>query len=239
MRVPSSNWSILCDFDGTIALDDVTDVLLARLGRPGWERLEDDWRAGRIGSRECMAGQIALLDGDRDELDAVIDQIDIDPDFPAFVAAVRAAGVALTIVSDGLDHAIERTLARHGLGQIPLRANRLRHVPGQGWSLQFPHAVAGCRSGHCKCACVDEQRCAGRSTLLVGDGQSDACAAGRVDFVFAKHRLLEHCRDHGLAHRPIAGFADAVALLPDLLAGRLHAPAAEPMPFPLPRVQYA
>ena len=63
-----SCWTILCDFDGTISQEDVTDSLLMRFGRPGWDALEVDWRAGKIGSRQCMAGQIALLDCSEDEL---------------------------------------------------------------------------------------------------------------------------------------------------------------------------
>lgn len=235
----ASRWSVLCDFDGTITLDDVTDALLARLGRPGWKQLEHDWGAGRIGSRECMAGQIALLDARREDIDAVIDAVEIDPHFHAFVLAVHAAGIPLTIISDGIDYAIERTLARHGLSPLPTLANHLCQVNDDGWSLQFPHAMPGCTSGHCKCSSVDTSRSAGHSILLIGDGQSDICAAGRVDFVFAKDGLLEHCRSQGLPHQAISGFADAILLLPDLLAGRLFAPVTEPLPLPLPRVQHA
>src|SRR5690348_13466895 len=63
-------WTILCDFDGTISVEDVIDSLLDRFGRPGWEVLEQDWRAGRIGSRECMSGQVDLLHMTRAELDS-------------------------------------------------------------------------------------------------------------------------------------------------------------------------
>ena len=48
-------------------------------------------------------------------------------------------------------------------------------------------------------------------TLLIGDGASDFCAADRVDFVFAKHRLIEHCRSAGIPYVPITSFADALA----------------------------
>ncbi len=51
------HWSILCDFDGTISLEDVIDSLLEKYGQPGWQELEDQWKAGKIGSRECMQGQ--------------------------------------------------------------------------------------------------------------------------------------------------------------------------------------
>ena len=77
-------WNILCDFDGTISVEDVIDSLLDRFGRPGWEALEQDWRAGRIGSRECMSGQVALLDVRQEELDAHLDGLWIDHAFPAF-----------------------------------------------------------------------------------------------------------------------------------------------------------
>src|SRR6185312_8913179 len=57
-RIPQRNasqWTVLCDFDGTIAVDDVTDSLLLRFGRPGWEMLEAAWRDGRIDARACMS----------------------------------------------------------------------------------------------------------------------------------------------------------------------------------------
>lgn len=60
-----------------------------------------------------------------------------------------------------------------------------------------------------------------RKVLLIGDGASDFCAAGAVDLVFAKHRLLEHCRANDLPYVAITGFADALVLLPSLLEGSL------------------
>ena len=235
----TSKWTILCDFDGTVTRADVTDALLVSLGRPGWEELEAQWRSGVIGSRECMAGQVGLLGADASHLDAVIDRIEIDPGFPAFVKAARAAGVEVVILSDGLDYAIERILATHGIKPaLQIIANRLIRTQTEAWQLEFPHAQSDCRSGNCKCASARRQQGLGRATLLIGDGQSDICVAGRVDFVLAKDRLLEHCRSNGIPHRPITGFTDASALLPSLLAGEL-APHTRSNPLPLPRSQYA
>ena len=218
-----SFWTILCDFDGTISTCDVTDALLERFARPGWERLEEEWRAGRIGSRDCMAGQVALFDASADELGALVDAMEIDPAFPAFVAAARAAGANLVVVSDGLHSVIARILANHGIGGLPIVANQLLQVNVREWQAEFPHGDTACRSGsgNCKCACARRHRESHRRTLLIGDGQSDFCAAGSVDFVFAKHKLLEHCRQAGLPHAPISGFDDAIALLPRLLGGQL------------------
>jgi 2-hydroxy-3-keto-5-methylthiopentenyl-1-phosphate phosphatase len=218
-----SGWTILCDFDGTIAVEDVIDSLLNHYGRPGWEALERDWRAGRIGSRECMSGQVALLDVSREELEEHLSQLWIDHAFPEFVATVRKLGVPIRVVSDGLDYAIEQILGRYGLDDLPVAANHLsRATPPQRWQLSSPYQSAGCGNGTCKCACVEQARADGAErTLLIGDGASDFCAADRVDFVFAKHRLIEHCRAAGIPYMPITGFEDALALLPQLLDGSL------------------
>ncbi|HKT27406.1 MAG TPA: HAD-IB family phosphatase [Dyella sp.] len=230
MRVAA--WNILCDFDGTISVEDVIDSLLDRFGRPGWEALEQDWRAGRIGSRECMSGQVALLDVGRDDLDAHLDGLWIDHAFPAFVARTVELGTPMRIVSDGLDYAIHRILGRYDLDHLPLAANHLAPgIPPRQWQLTSPFQSEGCRSGTCKCACVAQARQGGGKTLLIGDGASDFCAADRVDFVFAKHRLIEHCRTSGIPYVPITGFEDALELLPRLLDGSLleeHAPRVLP-----------
>ncbi|KQX97176.1 hypothetical protein ASD22_07705 [Rhodanobacter sp. Root480] len=67
--MPVSGWTILCDFDGTISVEDVIDSLLDRFGRPGWEVLEQNWRASRIGSCEGMAGQVDLLQMSRTQVE--------------------------------------------------------------------------------------------------------------------------------------------------------------------------
>ena len=92
LRSVPLRWTVLCDFDGTIGLRDTIDTLLQRFGRPGWEALEDDWLAGRIGSRACMRGQVALLDMDAAQFEQHLSGLDIDPAFPAFAAAVAARG---------------------------------------------------------------------------------------------------------------------------------------------------
>lgn len=217
---PAADWTIQSDFDGTISLLDVTDTLLTRFGRPGWQELEDAWERGEIGSRECMKGQVALLDMSEAELQAHLDGIAIDPGFTAFVHAARAHGVAVQVVSDGIDYAIRHVLARHGLGRLPVFANRLVQAGERAWRLESPWASARCEraSGNCKCQRLAEAQGPAGRVLYVGDSTSDFCVSGRADFVLAKYKLIAHCEQHGIAHAPFTDFAHATALLGGILA---------------------
>jgi 2,3-diketo-5-methylthio-1-phosphopentane phosphatase len=211
-------WSVLCDFDGTISAGDVTDTLLEAFGKPGWQEIEAEWLAGRIGSRLCMQQQIACLDASKEELDEAIDSIGVDGAFAAFADAVATRGWALSIVSDGLDYAIGRILRRHRLPALPFYANRLSQTGARSWRLDSPHVDAVCSSasGVCKCAFALRARAVGNKVLLLGDGRSDFCVAGCADLVFAKSRLITHCFDKCLPHVPISGFDDAMRMIPAL-----------------------
>ncbi len=215
LRPAAARWVVQCDFDGTISVRDVTDSLLQRFGLPGWQTLEAAWERGEIGSRECMQGQVALLDMDEAELRAHLDTIEVDPGFAGFVQAAARLGVPVQVVSDGLDLAIHHVLARHGLGRLDVAANRLVAAGARQWRLESPWASAQCRraSGNCKCERLFTQRSAGLRVLYVGDSTSDFCVSGQADFVLAKHKLIDHCRRHAIPHAPFEDFTQTLALL--------------------------
>jgi 2,3-diketo-5-methylthio-1-phosphopentane phosphatase len=217
--------NIVCDFDGTIALEDVTDSLLERFADPSWVRIEERWRAGEFGSRECMSRQVSLVNASRAALDRFLDTVEIDPGFLSFVSACeRSDGIALNIVSDGIDYAVKRVLANHGLSRLRVQANALIGLPGDRFRLEFPNASAACsvQAGTCKCAIARDDFAASPNnpaTLLIGDGTSDFCVASQADFVFAKDRLLAHCQSKAIPHMPFDTFADIERELADVVGG--------------------
>jgi len=203
---------VLVDFDGTIAAVDTTDLLLETFAAPGWAAIEEQWKAGHIGSRECMLRQIDLVRATPERMDAFVAGLEIDPDFPDFVSLCASRGVDVAVVSDGLDRTVGAVLARHGL-DLPYHANQLEWLGGDRWRLGFPHARNDCRSlaGNCKC-----QFATGPSStvrVVVGDGRSDFCVAGEAELVLAKGALATYCGANGLAHYPIQSFAEATPLL--------------------------
>lgn len=210
-------WTILCDFDGTISFKDVTDTLLEAFGMPGWEALEQRWEDGEIGSRECMAGQIALLDASQDELNACLAGIAIDPAFAAFADHARLRGVPLHIVSDGLDYAIRYILRANGVQDIPVIANQLRPVSERRWNLDFPYHNDSClkASGTCKCSAA--RAVADDRFLMIGDGRSDFCVSQIADHVFARKSLVTECEHAGVPFTVMNDFSNAAARLDWLL----------------------
>lgn len=208
----NASWSVLCDFDGTISRQDVTDTLLRRFGTTGWHALEAQWEAGLIGSRQCMTQQIGLLDMSQPDLIDALETIRLDHAFVAFLDVAKARGMPVEILSDGLAEAIHFILARHGIHQVPVSANHLIQRGEKSWGLMTPYAHAGCVRDSLNCKCTRLRSVSGQ-TLYIGDGMSDFCIAGRVDFVLAKGRLADYCQANGIAHQCINDFNDALVFL--------------------------
>ncbi|MGO4408607.1 MULTISPECIES: MtnX-like HAD-IB family phosphatase [unclassified Brevundimonas] len=207
---------IICDFDGTITTTDTTDQMLEALADPEWRTLEARWVAGDITAAECMRQQIALLPADDGVLDAVLDQVDLDPGFPAFIAFCAANALPVGVVSDGVDYFIHRILARHGFDHLPLVANGLT-----GRKLKQPWRREGCAagSGVCKCAAVAASAPSAKTRLVfIGDGRSDYCVSTRADILFAKGQLAEYATERGWTFIAFDTFHDVTATLSGLLA---------------------
>ena len=202
---------VLVDFDGTIATIDTTDALLEQFADPAWAEIEAQWKAGQIGSRECMLRQIDLVRASPAQLDGFVEAIEIDPNFPDFVAFCRSRDLQITVVSDGLDRTVGSVLARHGL-DLPFKANHLAWLGGDRWRLQFPHARGDCRAlaGTCKCQFAEAP--SGTIRVMVGDGRSDFCVASQAELVLAKGSLARHAAETGLPFSPISSFAEATPL---------------------------
>ncbi len=203
---------VFVDFDGTIAPSDTTDLLLEEFADPSWQEIEEDWKAGRIGSRECLVRQIDLVRATPVQLDAFLARIDIDPGFPEFVGLCQDEGHEVTVVSDGLDRAVSSVLSRAGM-ELPYFANHLEWLGADRWRLTFPHARSDCRalSGNCKCRFAEAA--VGAVRIVVGDGRSDFCVAEGADLVLAKSALARHCRSSDLPFFPFKSFAEATDLL--------------------------
>ncbi len=206
-------WQILCDFDGTITPGNALVAFYDRFCPPGWREQTRAAGATEFGSRERRVQQTDLVRGSKADIDSFLDTVEIDPGFPAFVAETMRVGLPLTIVSDGYDYSIRHVFARHGIEHLDIVSNKMLFLDGDRIGVEFPFGDKDCavESGTCKCSAMGRLR--NRKSVLIGDGISDFCTAGAADFVFARDRLIDHCRAEGIPFFPFRSFDELTPLL--------------------------
>ncbi len=200
--------AVLSDFDGTITTTDIAEMVLARFAPPEWEAIEQLHRARRIGTRETMARQFALVRGDRKALlEFVRAEARMDPGFPAFLRTCHASGIHFEIVSEGLDFYVNELMKMWGL-DVPVRTNRavFDHASVR---IEYPYEDPTCTlCGTCKLARLFELRTSGFQVAYIGDGDSDLCPAVEADRVYAKDRLADLCDAEEIPYRRFRDFTD-------------------------------
>lgn len=199
---------VFLDFDGTITIRDATDAILEAFADPAWLEIEDAWLAGQIGSRECLAAQMALVTATREQIDRLLRTIDLDAGLVTLLDACAGQGVPVHILSDGFDYCIDRILRGRPVPDLARRlrgsqivASRLR-PDGLRWQATFPHPPEACPHGcaTCKPAAMTRLNPGGALTIFVGDGLSDRYAATSADVVFAKHQLAAYCEQAAIPY---------------------------------------
>jgi len=111
------------DFDGTIANFDITDLVIQKFAKDGWQEAEELWEKGIIGSKECLTIQISLIE---EKLEYILDYLknfSIDETFIEFTDFLKKNNIPFAIVSDGFKIFIKEMLKNAGLKDIPIYAN--------------------------------------------------------------------------------------------------------------------
>jgi 2,3-diketo-5-methylthio-1-phosphopentane phosphatase len=196
--------SVLIDFDGTISLDDVGDLLLRRFVADQDEvrRMDQLYIDHVKGSRELIAWDMEVLPRDPAALLEVVDTLPMDGTLVDLVRVVEDAGAAIEIVSDGIGFHVERMLGRLGLARLPVATNATVLGTG-GAGVTFPYGHPHCLvCGTCKRERVRRHQEAGRAVVFVGDGPSDRYAAHHADIVFAKASLAAWCEREDIRYEP-------------------------------------
>jgi 2,3-diketo-5-methylthio-1-phosphopentane phosphatase len=202
---------IFCDFDGTIAEQDVGNLLFETFADSRWREAVEAWLAGRISSKECLIRECEAARVTREQLLSLADRQRLAPGFEEFVHFCQEHDIPLTVLSDGLDFYIERILANHGLGHLPIRANHLVFTGENRIAPEFPYIEHSCgRCANCKGYHLRSAGGSGEWLVYIGDGYSDRCAADEADLVFAKRDLRRYCREAAIPYVEFDTFYDVV-----------------------------
>ena len=212
-------WAVVCDFDGTAVTEDLGDAVSIHFaGFRAWREAEDRYGAGELSFAELLQAIFAPITASREEIAAFArGRAVLRPGLERFVADCRDAGRPFVVCSAGLDLYIEAVLERlepELRAHVELRANRGTCTPS-GLRVAFHGAGGGCgRCGFCKGTVVEELRGRGYRVAVCGDGTADRCAAEKADLIFARRRLVDHCRDLGRDFVPFETFDDVLAAFP-------------------------
>jgi 2-hydroxy-3-keto-5-methylthiopentenyl-1-phosphate phosphatase len=112
---------VLCDFDGTIASDDIGFRIIETFAGPGWREVEDAYQRGEKGSRVALEEIFSLTEVPEHVLRSFVeDHFHLDPAFHAFLEFCRSADLEVTVLSDGFDFYIDLMLAKvQGRSSLP------------------------------------------------------------------------------------------------------------------------
>lgn len=216
---------VFCDFDGTVADQDVGNQLFRTFAGERAVQIVQRYLDGEIHARDCLIQECAAIPSITEkELLTFIDRFQIDPHFPTFVDFCTAHEIPVAIVSDGLDVYVRRILENHGLGYLRWFANHAEFVAHNGKTSlvpSFPYRDAECDNcGNCKRNHLVTLSSDEDIIVYVGDGISDRCPVRYADIVFAKSSLLVYCQKQNITYHRFEHFGDVQATLESMVRRR-------------------
>lgn len=208
-----SGLAVVCDFDGTITMDDTAVAMLNALASSDWVRWEEEFAVGRIGDQEAMRQQLAAITASPSELvEWVLQFARIRPGAREFLEWCAKRGIAVTIASNGVDLWIDPICTAHGLAASEVLAG-LAVAADIGIGVSYDHLLDAEypeERDHKRLAVLKLQA-QGYRVVYVGDGAPDYPAAASADFIFARARLRDLCESQGLRYHAFEDFLDIIA----------------------------
>jgi 2,3-diketo-5-methylthio-1-phosphopentane phosphatase len=207
---------LVSDFDGTMTRHDFYELVVESLLPPGTPDYWAEYRAGAITHFEALRRYFAAIRAGEPEVLAVVDRMELDPDLPAAVAALRRAGWQVVVTSAGCDWYIRRLLAAAGV-EVEVHSNPGRFVAGEGLLMEMPTGspYISASLGVDKTAVVRRFLGEGRTVAFAGDGFPDEGPARLVpgDLRFARGDLGDVLRAAGLPFQPFDSWSEIARVL--------------------------
>lgn len=176
---------ILCDFDGTITLEDVTNCIWDHYHGPEWrEWLLPDYRAGKTTTLQVMSAGFKPIRAPLSEMMEIAQHHKtLRTGFEAFATECRKRGWPLYVVSCGLDVYIREFLPP-GIPIISYEAE----LRTDGWDVRLPADVTLGPGADFKIHALQRLRQAhpNQPIVFIGDGRNDFPISKHCDRVFAK-----------------------------------------------------
>jgi len=197
-KLDAGRLHIFSDFDGTITEKDTLVFLAEQLGG-GPQMVQTMGRLiheGKLSLRDGIAGEMRSIRAPFAEARALLlEQVKIDPGFPAFARWCAERQIPLTVLSAGFKEIVALFISADEFPGLEIRANTLQPDEQKGWQCLFRDQTP---FGHDKAQALREAHKQDRQVVFIGDGLSDRAPAEVADEVFAKPDLAEYCHTRGI-----------------------------------------
>lgn len=202
-----------CDFDGTIAVQDMIGAIMREFAPDSSAPLIAAIGSGQLSVKAGVEQLFALLPSERmEDIRAfATERVQLRDGFGDFCDLCARSGWPLQVVSGGFDFFVVPALLAFE-GQLSIACNRL-DTSGSHlrviWTVPCDDACSG-TCGLCKPTVMRQSQATGLK-IVIGDGVTDERAAATADFTFARDRLLAVCKERGWPHAPFDNFYDVIA----------------------------
>jgi len=192
---PEPKIVLQCDFDGTIAVEDVSFMLLDAFADGDWRKIHEEYHAANMTVGEFNSRVFGLVKESKETLlEYMKKRVKIREGLQELARVCAEKGIRLVIVSNGLDFYIEQILKDAGLAHIESHAARTIFRP-TGLEVAYIGPAGDVMNGGFKEAYARLFLNQGCRVIYAGDGFSDAGAAKLAHKIFAIDGLLKYCRE--------------------------------------------
>lgn len=202
---------LVSDFDGTMTRHDFYKLAIESLLPADVPDHWAEYRAGTITHFEALRRYFAAIRASEDDVLAVVQRMDLDPQLPAAVESLRRAGWRVVVTSAGCDWYIRRLLAVVGV-EVEIHANPGRFEAGRGLLMEMPSGSPywSPTLGVDKTGVVRDLLNQRVTVAFAGDGFPDAEPARLVpgDLRFARGDLADVLRSEQLPFHSFATWSD-------------------------------
>ncbi|PCI39855.1 MAG: hypothetical protein COB53_02505 [Elusimicrobia bacterium] len=197
-------WAVVLDFDGTITKNDVADSILNEFGGLTRRMINASYNPSVV-TEEWVRSMFLRVNETPARLRRFVrETAEAREGFHGFIGRCRELGVAVEVVSGGLDLYLDLLLADWGHGHLP-RYRASSRMTKKGLSVRYSY-LKGATLDAFKRERVRVHQRSGRRVLFAGDGTSDIEAACAADAAFARSHLWRHMRKRGENVRQLRTF---------------------------------
>ncbi len=176
-----TNFCVICDFDGTITLKDVSEAILTKNAIGDWKAVEILADQGETSMEECISKQYGMLKGPIDLWFQIADAIPPRPGFNRFLQWIELEKIPFTCISAGLLPVIEYYKKKYRWNfpviapKIKINSNGVTATP-----VPIPKGYNDFKEYHVKLL-----KKTGKKVVYIGDGGSDINGIVHADLRFA------------------------------------------------------